>query len=229
MDLPFEEVIPLESLTDIQPNEQIKQLVFLNKTKQTEHIIFFTRNGILKKSKLSEYNIKRKGGVKALNLDANDEIVSILFTNNDRVGMLTARGQFVICETKDVRSIGRTARGVKGITLNNGDELVRAEIIPADTEEFVSVSKNGYIKRTAAKEFTVTGRATKGGKIHLLKDDDDKLVAFAPLHNEREVIIVSSNAQIKFNLNEVNLLSKGAQGTKSIKLTNAKVIGLLTI
>lgn len=229
MDLPFEEVIPLESLTDIQPNEQIKQLVFLNKTKQTEHIIFFTRNGILKKSKLSEYNIKRKGGVKALNLDANDEIVSILFTNNDRVGMLTARGQFVICETKDVRSIGRTARGVKGITLNNGDELVRAEIIPTDTEEFVSVSKNGYIKRTAAKEFTVTGRATKGGKIHLLKDDDDKLVAFAPLHNEREVIIVSSNAQIKFNLNEVNLLSKGAQGTKSIKLTNAKVIGLLTI
>ena len=229
IDLPFEEVIPLESLTDVQPNEQIKQLVFLNKTKQTEHIIFFTRNGILKKSKLSEYNIKRKGGVKALNLDANDEIVSILFTNNDRVGMLTAHGQFVICETKDVRSIGRTARGVKGITLNNGDELVRAEIVPTDTEEFVSVSKNGYIKRTAAKEFTVTSRATKGGKIHLLKDDDDKLVAFAPLHNEREVIIVSSNAQIKFNLNEVNLLSKGAQGTKSIKLTNAKVIGLLTI
>ena len=229
MDLPFEEVIPLESLTDIQPNEQIKQLVFLNKTKQTEHIIFFTRNGILKKSKLSEYNIKRKGGVKALNLDANDEIVSILFTNNDRVGMLTARGQFMMCETKDIRPIGRAARGVKGITLNNGDELVRAEIIPTDTTEFVSVSKNGYIKRTAAKEFAVTGRATKGGKIHLLKDEDDRLVSFAPLHNEQEVIIVSSNAQIKFNLNEVNLLSKGAQGTKSIKLTNAKVIGLLTL
>lgn len=229
MDLPFEEVIPLESLTDIQPNEQIKQLVFYNKTKQTEHIIFFTRNGILKKSKLSEYNIKRKGGVKALNLDANDEIVSILFTNNERVGMLTAHGQFMMCETKDIRPIGRIARGVKGITLNKGDELVRAEVIPSDTTEFVSISKNGYIKRTAAKEFVVTGRATKGGKIHLLKDDDDRLVSFAPLRNEREVIIVSSNAQIKFNLNEVNLLSKGAQGTKSIKLTNAKVIGLLTI
>ncbi len=229
MDLPFEEVIPLESLTDIQPNEQIKQLVFYNKTKQTEHIIFFTRNGILKKSKLSEYNIKRKGGVKALNLDANDEIVSILFTNNERVGMLTAHGQFMMCETKDIRPIGRTARGVKGITLNKGDELVRAEAIPSDTTEFVSISRNGYIKRTAAKEFVVTGRATKGGKIHLLKDDDDRLVSFAPLRNEREVIIVSSNAQIKFNLNEVNLLSKGAQGTKSIKLTNAKVIGLLTI
>ena len=229
MDLPFEEVIPLESLTDIQPNEQIKQLVFYNKTKQTEHIIFFTRNGILKKSKLSEYNIKRKGGVKALNLDANDEIVSILFTNNERVGMLTAHGQFMMCETKDIRPIGRTARGVKGITLNKGDELVRAEVIPSDTTEFVSISRNGYIKRTAAKEFVVTGRATKGGKIHLLKDDDDRLVSFAPLRNEREVIIVSSNAQIKFNLNEVNLLSKGAQGTKSIKLTNAKVIGLLTI
>ena len=226
-DLPFEEIIPIESLIEIESREKIKQLVFLNKKNQKEHIIFFTKKGILKKSKLSEYSIKRKGGVKAIALDDGDEIISILFLNEERVGMLTAHGQFVMCETKDIRSIGRVARGVKGITLNINDELVSAKVIPEDVKEFLSVSEKGYIKRTAATEFTITNRGTKGSKLHSLKDNDDKLIAFTPLVNEHDTIIVSSHAQIKFNLNEVSLLSKGAQGTKSIKLSNSKVVGLI--
>ena len=225
--LQFETVLPIESLVELGPNEQIKNLVFLNKSRQKNYIIFLTKNGILKKSQLSEYNIKRKGGVKALNLDTNDEIVSVLFLNEERIGMMTARGQFVMCETKDIRAIGRAARGVKGITLNKDDYLVCAQVIPSDTKEFLTISEKGYIKRTSIKDFSVTSRGTKGSKIHKLNDDDDFLVCFNALVNETETVIVSSNAQIKINLNEVNLLTKGAQGTKSIKLSNAKVIGLL--
>ena len=225
--LQFETVLPIESLVELGPNEQIKNLVFLNKSRQKNYIIFLTKNGILKKSQLSEYNIKRRGGVKALNLDTNDEIVSVLFLNEERIGMMTARGQFVMCETKDIRAIGRAARGVKGITLNKDDYLVCAQVIPSDTKEFLTISEKGYIKRTSIKDFSVTSRGTKGSKIHKLNDDDDFLVCFNALVNETETVIVSSNAQIKINLNEVNLLTKGAQGTKSIKLSNAKVIGLL--
>ena len=225
--LQFETVLPIESLVELGPNEQIKNLVFLNKSRQKNYIIFLTKNGILKKSQLSEYNIKRKGGVKALNLDTNDEIVSVLFLNEERIGMMTARGQFVMCETKDIRAIGRAARGVKGITLNKDDYLVCAQVIPSDTKEFLTISEKGYIKRTSIKDFSVTSRGTKGSKIHKLNDDDDFLVCFNALVNETETVIVSSHAQIKINLNEVNLLTKGAQGTKSIKLSNAKVIGLL--
>ena len=225
--LQFETVLPIESLVELGPNEKIKNLVFLNKSRQKNYIIFLTKNGILKKSQLSEYNIKRRGGVKALNLDTNDEIVSVLFLNEERIGMMTARGQFVMCETKDIRAIGRAARGVKGITLNKDDYLVCAQVIPSDTKEFLTISEKGYIKRTSIKDFSVTGRGTKGSKIHKLNDDDDFLVCFNALVNETETVIVSSNAQIKINLNEVNLLTKGAQGTKSIKLSNAKVIGLL--
>ena len=225
--LQFETVLPIESLVELGPNEQIKNLVFLNKSRQKNYIIFLTKNGILKKSQLSEYNIKRKIGVKALNLDTNDEIVSVLFLNEERIGMMTTRGQFVMCETKDIRAIGRVARGVKGITLNKDDYLVCAQVIPADTKEFLTISEKGYIKRTSIKDFSVTGRGTKGSKIHKLNDDDDCLVGFGALVNETETVIVSSHAQIKINLNEVNLLTKGAQGTKSIKLSNAKVIGLL--
>ena len=226
-ELPFEEIIPVESLINLDSDEKIKEVVFLNKKNKKEFIIFFTKKGILKKSKLSEYNVKRKSGVKALNLDKDDEIVSILFLNEERVGMMTARGQFVICDTKNINAIGRVARGVKGITLNNNDELVCAQVVLPETKEFLSVSEKGYIKRTSAKDFTVTGRGTKGSKIHVLNDEEDKLVAFSSLTNETETIVVSSNAQIKINLKEINLLSKGAQGTKSIKLNNSKVIGLL--
>ena len=225
-ELQFDTIIPIESLVELSVGEQIKNLVFLKKKNPKEHIIFLTKNGILKKSKLSEYNIKRRNGVKAINLDSNDEIVSILFVNEERIGMLTARGQFVMCETKDIRAIGRVARGVKGITLNKNDYLVNAQVIPTETKEFLTISQKGYIKRTSIKDFSVTGRGTKGVKIHGISDDD-ALVCYAALVNEKETIVVSSNAQIKINLNEVNLLSKGAQGTKSIKLSNSKVIGLL--
>ena len=225
-ELQFDTIIPIESLVELSVGEQIKNLVFLKKKNPKEHIIFLTKNGILKKSKLSEYNIKRRNGVKAINLDSDDEIVSILFVNEERIGMLTARGQFVMCETKDIRAIGRVARGVKGITLNKNDYLVNAQVIPTETKEFLTISQKGYIKRTSIKDFSVTGRGTKGVKIHGISDDD-ALVCYAALVNEKETIVVSSNAQIKINLNEVNLLSKGAQGTKSIKLSNSKVIGLL--
>lgn len=224
-ELPFEEVIPIETLCNLNTTEQIKQLAFLNRKDNKENIIFFTKKGIMKKSKLSEYNIKRSGGVKALNLDEGDEITSIIFTNEERVGMLTARGQLVICETKDVRPIGRIARGVKGITLNPNDSLVSVHIIPNNTIELLSISEQGYSKRTSISEFNVTGRATKGSKIQTLKDDD-LMIDFAPVVNEKEEIVVSSNSQIKFNISENNLLTKGAQGTKSIKLKVAKVIGL---
>ena len=162
-----------------------------------------------------------------MNLDSGDEIVSILFVDNERIGMMTARGQFVMCETKDIRAIGRAARGVKGITLNTDDHLVCAKVITPDTKELLTVSEKGYIKRTLISEFACTGRATKGSRIHVLNDTDDALVGFGALNVQKEVIVVASNAQIKINLNEVKLLSKGAQGTKSIKLNNAKVIGIL--
>ena len=224
-DLPFEEVIPIESLCSLNTTEHIKQLAFLNRKDSKEHIIFFTKKGILKKSKLSDYNTKMKIGVKALNLDEGDEICSILLMNDERVGMLTARGQFVMCETKDIRAIGRIARGVKGITLNSGDSLVSAQIIPSNVKELLTISEFGFSKRTSFAEFNVTGRATKGVKIQTLRDRDS-MIEFAPIVNQRDMIVVSSNSQIKFNIEEINLLSKGAQGTKSIKLTAAKVIGL---
>lgn len=225
--LPIDEKVSVEMLINIKSYENICALTSFNKNNSKKNIIFFTKKGILKKSLLEEYNVKRSGGMKALDLSDGDEICSVLFTNEEKVGMLTAAGQFIICETKDIRPIGRTAKGVKGIKLNDGDELVSAKTIPSNVKEYISVTGDGYIKRTSCNEFTVTGRYTKGSKLQKLKEDTDYLIDFEPITDEKEIIIVSTRAQIKVKTNDISLLGKGAQGTKSIKMGQKdSVIGI---
>lgn len=225
--LPIEDKVPIESLFGIKSWEKVCAMSSIGKNNLKENIIFFTKNGFIKKSLLSEYNMKRAGGAKAIELTKDDEIVNVLFTNEDRVGMLSSAGQFIICETKDIRPIGRVSRGRIGMKLNDGDNLISAKIIPKDTNDFISVSKNGFTKRTKKNEFSITNLNTKGSKLQKLKDEEDFLVDFCPIVNEKEVIIVSSSAQIKVNINEISILGKGAQGTKSIKLGEKdKVIGI---
>ena len=227
-ELPYEEVIPIESLLNLLEEERICEVITLTKDNDKKNIIFLTKNGVLKKSLLEVYNTNRKVGVKAIKLSEGDEIKSILFVNEERIGMMTARGQFVICETKAINPIGRIARGVKGINLKEGDELVSASVIPNNTKEIITISKDGYSKRTEVKDISITNRGAKGTKIQTLKDNNDKMVSFKPVSDEREVVVVSSNSQIKFNINEVPILTKGAQGTKTIKLgEKSKIIGFL--
>ena len=225
--LPIDEKVSVEMLINIKSYENICALTSFNKKNSKRNIIFFTKKGMLKKSLLEEYNVKRAGGMKALDLSDGDEICSVLFTNEEKVGMLTAAGQFIICETKDIRPIGRTAKGVKGIKLNDEDELVSAKTIPSNVKEYISVTGDGYIKKTSCNEFTVTGRYTKGSKLQKLKEDTDYLIDFEPITDEKEIIIVSTRAQIKVKTNDISLLGKGAQGTKSIKMGQKdSVIGI---
>lgn len=187
---------------------------------QTGNIIFITKKGILKKSKLSEYNLKRNSGALAIKLDPDDQIVSILLTDNDRIGIASAQGLFIMIETKDINAIGRVARGIQGMKLNTGDCVVGARVIKSDDREIVSVSEDGYIKRSPMSEFRVTGRATKGVKLQ----NTTTLCDFLPISNDNDILIVSSTSQIRLKLTDIPSLSRGAQGVKSLKLpVNAKV------
>lgn len=225
--IPIDEKLPIESLFLIKSYERICNFTSFNSDNLKKNIIFFTKNGIMKKSLLSEYNIKRAGGAKALDLENNDEICSVIFVNEEKVGILTEFGQFLICETKDIRAVGRIAKGVKAIKLNENDSITSARTIPEGVKEFVSVTGNGYIKRTSASEFVVTGRYTKGGKLQKLKDESDYLIDFLPILSENNLIITSTSAQIKVDIKDISLLGKGAQGTKSLKMKDKdKIIGL---
>lgn len=216
--LPLEDKIPVESLFPIKGWENITALSSYNKNNNKEFIVFFTKKGYIKKSKIEEYNMKRNTALKALDLTPDDKVVSVLFLNNEPVSMLTARGQFVICETKSINSIGRVSRGVIGIKLNEGDYLVDAHIYNKLVELVVSISKEGYIKGTKINEFNIQNRGTKGTKLQKIKDNNDYLIGFQIISREKECIITSNGARIKLDINNIPILSKGAQGVKAIKL-----------
>ena len=215
--LPVGEKTTIESLFMIEQAERTCAMTALSKNCNEKYIIFITKNGMLKKSELSEYNMKRrKSGIKALTLDTNDEIASVLFTNEEKIGISTEEGNFLICETKDVRPIGRVAKGVKGIKLNDGDAVASAKTMPAAVKEIVSVSREGKIKRTSIDEFTTQGRATKGSKLQKLVDKD-YLADFLPVTNEKEITIITTSSQIKLSISDIGLLSKNTCGAQSIK------------
>jgi len=215
----------LSAFSGIEGDEKIVSAALCAKS-QTGHIIFITKNGVLKKSKLSEYNLKRNSGALAIKLDKDDQIVSILLTDNDRIGIASEQGQFIMIETKDINAIGRVARGVQGIKLNDGDCVVGARVIRSNDRELVSVSEDGYIKRTSISEFRVTGRATKGVKIQ----NTSKLCDFLPISNDNDILVVSSASQIRLKLTDIPSLSRGAQGVKSLKLpAGAKVMCLSSL
>lgn len=213
----------LSNFISMQPYEKIVAAAVMSKQNAKKHIIFITKNGILKKSELSEYNLKRKGGATAIKLDANDKIVSVLFVNEEKIGIASRSGQFIMITTSDIRAIGRTARGVAGIKLNDSDEVAEAIIITPDTKELVTVAEDGYIKRSPISEFRITGRATKGVRIQ----NTDCLCSILPLTKDQDVLVNSSKAQIRLKLSDIPSLSRGTQGVKSIKLSeNSKVLKL---
>ena len=228
-ELPVGEKIHTSGLISIHSYEEIRAATILSKKSDKKYIIFITKKGIIKKSLLNEYNIKRSGGARAIELGEDDEIVSILFTNEEPCGILTAEGNLLLTQTKDIRTIGRIAKGIRGIKLNDNDYVVSARSIPDSTKEIMSISGLGLSKKTDITEFTYTGKNNKCKKIQKIIDYDF-MVDFIPIINEKEILIVSSNAQLKVSLDEITNLSRGAQGSKTIKLkNNEKVISLQKI
>ena len=206
----------LSNFISIQPFEKVVAAAVMSKQNTKEYIIFITKNGVLKKSALSEYNLKRNVGATAIKLDKGDEIVSVLFLNKEKIGIASRAGQFIMITTTDVNAIGRNTRGVTGMKLNVGDSVVGATIINDATKEFVTVTEDGYIKRTSIDEFRITGRATKGVRIQ----NTDCLCSILSLYGDQDVLVNSSKAQIRLKLSDIPLLGRGTQGVKSIKLSN---------
>jgi DNA gyrase subunit A len=185
-------------------------------------IIFITKKGLIKKSSLSEYNLKRNTGATAIKLDNEDEIISIIITVDERVGILSKAGQFIMVETKNIKPIGRVTRGVIGMKLNEGDEIVSARAIPKDAKQLFTISHDGYGKITDLTEFSVTNTNTKGVKIQRSEEMSD----FLAIKDRSDILINSNTTQIRIKYDDIPNLSRGAQGNKLIKLTNNYVIGI---
>ena len=219
------EKIAVEALLGIS-EERIVAIGSFNKRRASKNVVFFTKNGFVKKSELAEYNLKRSGSLRAINLDDNDEIASILFIDDEDVGIMTEMGNFIRITTKDIRPIGRIAKGIRGIKLNDGDAVCCAYPIKSDTQYIISVTSSGLFKKTPISEFTVQGKNTKGAKIHKLTGKDI-MADFIALGAETEILVASSKSCIKLSINDVPTLSRVTQGAKAIKMNDTdKIIGI---
>ena len=209
-------------LSNFNINGDITAAALVNKRDSDKNIVFITKNGLIKKSKMSEYNLKRSTGAQALKLDDNDEIVSILFIKDERIGILSRNGQFIMIESTPIRALGRIARGIIGIKLNPSDYVVSARAIDKDINYLFSITSDGYGKLTSLSEFNITNTNTKGTKIQRA----DNMCDFIPLSSTSDILINSTTTQIRIVYNDIPKLSRGAQGTKLIKLTTNKVVGI---
>lgn len=214
--LTIDEIVHISNLF-LFGEEQFCNLCGVSKKNAKPFILFVTKNGMLKKSNLSEYNIKRSGSAKALVLDEGDEIVSVLFVNSEKIGLLSAGGNFLITTTSDIRPIGRTTKGIKGMKLNDEDYVISAHIIPEDTISIMSISGEGNAKQTKISEFVTQSKNTKGARLQKVMSDD-WMADFKPIVNETEVSIASTSSTLKIKVNEVAMLSRGTQGSRAIKM-----------
>ena len=215
--LPLNDKIHIQNVVNIANNEEVCAISSASKKNKLQHILFFTKNGMVKKSEMAEYNMSRKGSLKALVLDEGDEIVNVIFTNKDKVGLLTERGNFLIIRTDDIRPIGRLTKGIRAIKLNEEDSVISARIIPEGTKEIASISGTGLFKKTAYTEFSVQGRGTKGAKIQKL-NEVDWMADFQPIQTDSDLLVAATSSIIKLTTQDIPSLSKGTLGNKSIKL-----------
>lgn len=222
----IDQFLHVQQLAPVKDWERICAITSTHKKTDKPYILFFTKKGMIKKSEMSEYNVTRNIGLKALTLEDGDEIVNVLFTDNEKVGIVTEGGNFLMITTEDIRPIGRVAKGVKAIKLNDGDGIASARIVPADTTMIASISGNGLFKKTGINEFVVQGRGTKGAKIQKT-NEGDWIADFYPIVKDGDILVASTHACIKLTTNDIPIFSKGALGNKSIKLNpKDNVVGI---
>ena len=215
----------LANYFSIGDNETLTAAVGINPNNAAKNIVFVTKNGLIKKSKLSEYNMKRNVGALAIKLDTDDEIVSILILEDEKIGIMSKCGQFIMVATSPIKSIGRVTRGIIGMKLAAGDEIMTARVIPNNTTHLFSISTDGYGKSTSINEFSVTGTNTKGVKIQKAENMCD----FIPIVTQSDILINSNTTQIRIKNSEIPIQSRGTIGVKLIKLINNNVIGISSL
>lgn len=221
---------PISSIIELEDGEIVSTLISDEGAVNSEYILFITKNGTVKKTELKEYRFKKNGGISAIKLRENDYIKNVFLINtNDCVGIASKNGYFVYFSTNEIPSTGRTTIGLKGINLKE-DEVCGAIIINDKVKEIVSVTKNGFIKKTPITDFSKGSRGNKGVIVHKLNEDDEVITLAATTDTNKEILVSSLNSIIKFSLNEVQSSSRNTIGTHSIRLRDGQSItGMVVI
>lgn len=215
----------------LQPEERVTSVINLSKENSKGYLFMVTKNGTVKKTAMDDYKNVRQSGLIAIKIDDGDELKWIMVTNGDQdIVIATTKGQAIRFSEKDVRPMGRVARGVRGIKLRSGDDVIGAGIGMPDSNIFV-LSKNGYGKRTKVDQFTTHRRGGVGIRAAVLNNKTGDLVAMRSLKDlAEEIIIISEKGQtIRTGLKEISEISRTTQGVRVIKLNSGDVVASVAL
>jgi DNA gyrase subunit A len=197
---------------------------------ENRYVVMATRQGVIKKTELSAYGNPRQGGIIALTLDEGDKLIGVEITDGQRQILLGTRDGIVIrFKEEDVRSMGRTAHGVRGITLDEGNYVIGMETItPDSTASILTVTERGYGKRTLVSEYRLQGRAGRGIISVKVTDRNGPAVSFHQVHDGDEIMVMTAEGKIlRTKVDDVREIGRNAQGVRLIVMEEAdRVVGV---
>ena len=211
--------LPIINLLEIDKDEWVNAIIPVTEFKEDNYLFFTTKYGISKRSPLTSFANIRNNGLIALGLKEGDELISVRLTDGSKDIIIgTKNGLMIRFPETDVRSMGRTATGVKGITLRKDDEVIGMELLNSD-EEILIVTKNGYGKRTNEKEYRIQSRGGKGIKTCNITDKTGSLVAIKTVTGEEDIMIITAaGIIIRTGVESISQTGRNTQGVKLIRL-----------
>ncbi|MED3688494.1 DNA gyrase subunit A [Peribacillus butanolivorans] len=215
--------LPLINLLEVDKGEWVNAIIPVKEFVDDWYLFFTTRHGISKRTPLSSFANIRNNGLIALGLREDDELISVRLTNGEKQIIIgTKAGMMIRFPETDVRTMGRTAAGVKGISLRADDEVVGMEILE-ENEEVLIVTKNGYGKRTSAEEYRIQSRGGKGIKTCNVTEKNGELIAVKTVTGEEEdlMLITAAGVLIRMEVEGISKTGRNTQGVKLIRLESA--------
>lgn len=205
--------VPINSILTFENDEKVIAITSLYRKTNAEYVVFITKQGLIKKTLISEYmNTKKKTGIAAIKLKEGDSIANVTFLKNEELVLVTKNGMSIRFETAGIAPIGRVAAGVKGIKLDVNDEVVCGLPIHKESDLVAIVAENGYGKKVKLDEFPIQGRNGRG-----IKCSDNKIAGVAMVSNEDNLLIIGKTRSICISCTELPILSRIALGNMLIK------------
>ena len=216
------------NLLQISGGERITQIIPIKKNEERQFMTFVTRNGIIKKTELSQYENIRQSGLIAINLDEDDDLISVYLTNEeDEFISTTKNGKAIRINGKDVRPTGRSTRGVKLITLEDGDSVVSSQVVGKGAK-LLTITEKGYGKMTSEEEYTVQSRGGKGILTHRINEKTGALVTALVVYDEKDLLLISSSGIIiRISAKEIAKSSRATIGVKLMDIGEEKIVSAI--
>ena len=215
------------NLLNLEKDESVSAIIPIDSYNPKENLIFVTRQGITKRTELSQLKNIRKNGIIAITLKDNDELISVRRTDgNKELIVVTKKGMAIRFDENDVRAMGRNAAGVKAITLNDGDIVVAADLVK-DNNYLVVITELGFGKKTPLEEYRTQIRGGKGVITYNIKDKTGDIVSAKVIDKEDEIMMISlSGTIIRIKGEDISTMGRSTQGVTLMKMNDDKVVAV---